>query len=76
MQLGLATPELVNNAAFHQASYGFAVFSIFLPLVVIIYVLVMSTIMVAYNIGTTLLHVKQDDMVQTCIEPSAEKPMV
>jgi hypothetical protein len=35
MQVGLGTTRLEENKAFQQASYGFAVFSIVLPLVVV-----------------------------------------
>ncbi|OBT77957.1 hypothetical protein VF21_04362 [Pseudogymnoascus sp. 05NY08] len=35
MQVGLATKHLVNNDAFHNASYGFTVFSIASPLVAV-----------------------------------------
>lgn len=35
MQVGLATKQLVDNDAFHDASYGFTVFSIVSPLVAV-----------------------------------------
>ncbi|KPI35231.1 uncharacterized protein AB675_3779 [Cyphellophora attinorum] len=72
MQLGLATPQLTNDKSFERASYGFAVFSIILPLAAIVYMIVLSVIMVIYNVTTTLLHVRSINMAQQT--PSSDRP--
>ena len=53
MQLGLATDPLVKNKTFQDVSYGFTVFSILGPLVVIAGVVFVFCLLAVYNIAST-----------------------
>ncbi|OAQ63136.2 subtilisin-like serine protease [Pochonia chlamydosporia 170] len=49
MQVGLATDEAKENAAFHRASWGFTVFAIVAPLGLVSLVFVLVFVYVVYN---------------------------
>lgn len=49
MQVGLTTNELKENTWFNRASYGFTVFSILAPLIVLFLVIVLVLILVVVN---------------------------
>jgi hypothetical protein len=55
MQVGLATHALGNNDAFHNASYGFAVFSILAPIGLALLVLILILVYVFFNLIYTWL---------------------
>lgn len=58
MQVGLGTTKLEENKAFQQASYGFAVFSIVLPLVVVSVGLLLFSWFFVYHLIATRRFVK------------------
>ncbi|KGQ10055.1 hypothetical protein BBAD15_g4592 [Beauveria bassiana D1-5] len=49
MQVGLATNKLKDNASFHDASYGFAVFSILAPLIAVLLIVVALLVVLVPN---------------------------
>ncbi|KAM3551882.1 hypothetical protein ARSEF4850_007651 [Beauveria asiatica] len=49
MQVGLATNKLKENASFHSASYGFAVFSILAPLIAVLLIVVALLVVLVPN---------------------------
>lgn len=53
MQLGVATKPLANSDAFQYASYGFAIFSILAPLVIVAGIVVVFLFLSIYNIAKT-----------------------
>ncbi|EHK50320.1 hypothetical protein TRIATDRAFT_188198, partial [Trichoderma atroviride IMI 206040] len=54
IQVGLATPQLANNSAFQQASYGFTVFSIIAPAGFTVAVLIVIFFLFIYNWRATM----------------------
>jgi uncharacterized membrane protein len=54
MQVGLATNELKDDDRFHHASYGFTVFSIVAPLILVFVVVVLLLALVVFNLCYTL----------------------
>lgn len=56
MQVGLATRQLENNAAFNAASYGFTVFSILVPLFAVAVQAGVSLLLTIYHVRATLQH--------------------
>lgn len=54
MQVGLATPQLANNAAFQRASYGFTVFSIIAPVGLTMAIIVIIVLLFVYNWWATM----------------------
>ncbi|KAI1610652.1 hypothetical protein EDD36DRAFT_444578 [Exophiala viscosa] len=56
MQVGLATRQLENNAAFNAASYGFTVFSILVPLFAVGVLAAVSLLLTVYHVRATLSH--------------------
>ncbi|KAM3496868.1 hypothetical protein MY10362_009763 [Beauveria mimosiformis] len=49
MQVGLATNKLKENASFHSASYGFAVFSILAPLIAVLLIVAALLVVLVPN---------------------------
>ena len=58
MQVGLATNELRDDGAFHRASYGFAVFSIIVPVVAIGSIVLLFVILALDNLVATIKDLK------------------
>jgi hypothetical protein len=56
MQVGLATRQLEDNAAFNAASYGFTVFSILVPLFAVAVQAAVSLLLMIYHVRATLQH--------------------
>jgi hypothetical protein len=56
MQVGLGTLNLQTNRAFNNASYGFTVFAILLPLLALFLGLIISLCLTIYNIRLTKQH--------------------
>jgi len=54
MQLGLTAPPMAENKAFQQASYGLAVFSVIMLAVLIVFIFVLFTFFVVYNLIATV----------------------
>ena len=59
MQVGLATNQLKDSSPFNAASYGFTVFSLVVPLLTILYGMILTLVLVVYNVTVTLLHVRR-----------------
>ncbi|KFZ08896.1 hypothetical protein V502_09073 [Pseudogymnoascus sp. VKM F-4520 (FW-2644)] len=80
MQVGLATKQLMGNDSFHEASYGFTVFSITSPLVavgvigLILLVTAADNVMKAYNHERNNIRKpeKLEYLFPPGVEPSAE----
>ncbi|KAM7194683.1 hypothetical protein V8F20_007875 [Naviculisporaceae sp. PSN 640] len=53
MQVGLATDRLISSQTFHDVSFGFAVFSIIMPLFAVLVVVLISCVLWAYNVMRT-----------------------
>lgn len=58
MQVGLGTNELQRSRAFQRASYGFTVFAILAPVIVVALVLLVTLIVILVNAQYTLSHRK------------------
>lgn len=59
MQVGLATDTLAKNDAFQNASYGFTVFSILAPIILVLSVVALVVVFFFYNwIATVILRRK------------------
>lgn len=56
MEVGLSTDKLDNSEAFQAASYGFTVFSLFVPIFTVGVLVFLSIILWAYNIHRTRLY--------------------
>lgn len=54
MQVGLATEQLAKNTRFNRASYGFTVFSILGPLIVVVAVTAVIMYLVLFNLAYAL----------------------
>jgi hypothetical protein len=61
MQVGLATYVLADSDAFHNASYGFAVFSILAPIGVAILVVLLILVYFFFNLIYTVLFRRRQD---------------
>ncbi|KAK1241179.1 hypothetical protein MKX08_001153 [Trichoderma sp. CBMAI-0020] len=61
MQVGLATPQLANNAAFQRASYGFTVFSIIAPVGLTVAIIIVILLLFVYNWRATM-KIRQPDL--------------
>ncbi|KAK3171644.1 hypothetical protein OEA41_003728 [Lepraria neglecta] len=61
MQVGLATDRLGNSDMFQNASYGFTVFSIITPLIVIVVIILNLFCLSAFNVLATLSFKKKMD---------------
>ncbi len=59
MQVGLATDQLKGSSRFQDASYGFTVFSILTPLIVVAFVSFVLLVLVFYNVSKTLIYKKK-----------------
>jgi hypothetical protein len=59
MQVGLGTEKLMNNQAFQNASYGFTVFSILGPLLLIFLVALVATVHLGANFLATIVFQKR-----------------
>ena len=59
MQVGLATEQLQGSAAFNEASYGFTMFSIIVPLFAVVLQATMSLVVTIYQIKATLRHLQK-----------------
>lgn len=53
MQVGLATDRLIASETFQDVSFGFAVFSIIMPLFAVLVVVLISCVLWAYNVLRT-----------------------
>ena len=53
MQVGLATNALTENTRFQDASYGFTVFSITMPVIIVGAILVSSGLIVLFSVSST-----------------------
>jgi hypothetical protein len=54
MQVGLGTSELQKNHTFNRASYGFTVFSILAPLIILLVAVFVLLILILFNLDYTL----------------------
>lgn len=54
MQVGLTNTRLVQSASFQDASYGFVVFAIIMPVAVVCMILAVSAAIIVYNVQATL----------------------
>jgi hypothetical protein len=54
MQVGLGTSELRSNQIFNRASYGFTVFSILAPLIILLVAVFVLLILIWFNLDYTL----------------------
>ena len=61
MQVGLATDQLGHSVSFQRASYGFTVFSIISPLIVVVGIFALVLILVVFNWRYTLKTKKRWD---------------
>jgi hypothetical protein len=68
MQVGLGTVQLQANQAFNNASYGFTIFAILLPLLALVAALITSLCLTIYNIRLTRQHMRQN------LPPSRARP--
>ena len=59
MQVGLSTDRLKGSSRFQDASYGFTVFSILTPLIVVSFVAVVLMVLVFYNFSKTVVYKKK-----------------
>ena len=58
MQVGLATTRLSQNDGYQNASYGFSVFAITMPVIVVGLVVLVSAVATMYNVQATLKYVR------------------
>ena len=54
MQVGLGTSELRDNTAFNRASYGFTIFSMLAPLVILVIAGILTLVLVLFNLHYAL----------------------
>lgn len=54
MQVGLATHQLQDNRAFNRASYGFTIFSILAPLILLVVMVFVTLCLILFNLLYTL----------------------
>ncbi len=59
MQVGLSTDRLKGSSRFQDASYGFTVFSILAPLIVVAFAAFVLLVLVFYNVSKTLVYKKK-----------------
>ncbi len=58
MQVGLATDRLKGSSRFQDASYGFTVFSILTPLIVVAFAAFILLAVIVYNVLSTIVYKK------------------
>ena len=56
MQVGLSTDRLKGSSRFQDASYGFTVFSILTPLIVVAFIAFVLMVLVFYNFSKTIVY--------------------
>ena len=59
MQVGLATDRFKGSSRFQDASYGFTVFSILTPLIVVSFIVFISLALVVYNVLSAIIYKKK-----------------
>jgi len=59
MQVGLATDRLQSNQAFQNASYGFTVLAMIVPLIASVVIFIAVTVIFLYNWGVTGVYEKK-----------------
>ncbi|KIX98192.1 uncharacterized protein Z520_06272 [Fonsecaea multimorphosa CBS 102226] len=68
MQVGLGTSQLRNNRSFNNASYGFAVFAIVLPLVALGMGMLVSLFLTVYHVRVTREHLRARHAVSDSVK--------
>lgn len=72
MQVGLASPRLDSSPAFQHATYGFAVFAIVVPVVLVGVIIALFIFLLTTNALTTLKHwIKHSKKPRTSQPPSS-----
>lgn len=73
MQVGLATDQLKGSSRFQDASYGFTVFSILTPLIVVAFVSFVLLVLVFYNVSKTLIYKKKVENERSQPHPNRQQ---
>jgi hypothetical protein len=63
LQVGLATDPLRENAVFQDVSYGFTVFSILAPIVIVVFLMISILVALLFNANYAFAHRKKWDEV-------------
>ena len=74
MQVGLSTDRLKGSSRFQDASYGFTVFSILTPLIVVSFVVFVLAILVFYNFSKTIVYKKKVEKERSQPRQNGEQP--